>query len=68
MLKPNMGGIDKSVRIVAGIAALSMGYYYQSLWGVLGFIPLFTVTISWCPIYFPFKISTRVEQIVSDEL
>lgn len=67
-LKPNMGGIDKGVRIIAGVAALALGYYYQSAWGLIGLVPLATISVNWCPLYAPFGISTRVESITDDEL
>ena len=68
MLTPNMGGIDKGVRLVAGMSALTLGYYYGSLLGLIGLVPLTTITINWCPLYTPFGISTRVEKITDDEL
>ena len=67
-LKANMGGIDKGVRVVAGIAALGLGYYYGSPLGLIGLVPLTTITINWCPLYAPFGISTRVEKITDDVL
>lgn len=67
-LKPNMGGIDKGVRVIAAAAALGLGYYYQSYWGLIGLIPLTTIIINWCPLYAPFGISTRIEAITDDEL
>lgn len=67
-LKPNMGGIDKGVRVIAGAAALGLGYYYNSPWGLIGAIPLTTIVLNWCPLYAPFGISTRVEAITDDSL
>ena len=67
-LQPNMGGIDKGVRVIAGVAALGLGYYHQSYWGLIGLVPLTTILINWCPLYAPFGISTRVEAITDDEL
>lgn len=67
-LKANIGGIDKGVRVLASVAALGLGYYYQSYLGLLGLIPLVTISINWCPLYAPFGISTCVNAITDDEL
>ncbi len=67
-LTKNMGGIDKGVRVVAGVAALGLGYYYQSYWGLIGLIPLTTIMINWCPLYSPFGISTCIDKVTDDEL
>lgn len=58
-MKCNVGGIDRKLRIVAGLAIIAAGIYFQSWWGVIGMIPLLTGVIGWCPAYFPFGISTR---------
>lgn len=57
-MKKNVGSIDRVVRIVIGITVVGLGLYYQAWWGVLGIIPLFTASISTCPLYMPFGIST----------
>ncbi|RMH64067.1 MAG: DUF2892 domain-containing protein [Calditrichaeota bacterium] len=57
-MKPNIGLFDKLVRYLAGILALTWGYYAQNWWGLLGFIPLFTAMVGWCPIYSIFGFST----------
>lgn len=57
-MKKNVGNADRIVRIVLGLAIFVVGIYYESLWGLLGIIPLFTATIKWCPAYLPFGIST----------
>ncbi len=57
-MNKNIGKIDKALRIIIGIAALGLGYYYQSWWGLLGIIPLATAFIGSCPAYLPFGIST----------
>jgi len=58
-MKQNVGGIDRILRIVVGIALLGAGYYYQNLWGLVGLIPLGTALIGWCPLYLPLGLSTR---------
>ncbi|AGH81831.1 hypothetical protein PCNPT3_09465 [Psychromonas sp. CNPT3] len=57
-MKKNVGCIDRAVRITAGILIILCGIYYQSLWGALGFIPILTGSLGWCPAYLPFGIST----------
>lgn len=58
-MKANIGGTDKVVRYIAGIVIILLGLYFKSWWGALGLIPLLTAIIGWCPLYTPFKISTR---------
>lgn len=58
-MKCNVGGIDRKLRIVAGLAIIAAGVYFQSWWGVIGMIPLVTGVIGWCPAYIPFGMSTK---------
>ncbi|MFA6598061.1 MAG: DUF2892 domain-containing protein [Ignavibacteriaceae bacterium] len=58
-MKKNVGTIDRVLRIVIGVVVVALGIYHQAWWGVLGIIPLFTASISSCPLYMPFGISTR---------
>ena len=58
-MKLNMGKTDRTVRMVIGLAVLGAGYMYGSYWGLLGLIPVLTAFIGWCPLYAPFKISTK---------
>jgi ribose/xylose/arabinose/galactoside ABC-type transport system permease subunit len=60
----NMGGLDRIVRAIAGIAlilyalgivASGTGY---NVWGWIGVVPLLTALIGWCPAYLPFGIKT----------
>lgn len=57
-MKKNVGGIDRLVRITAGLAIGVAGIYFQSWWGLIGLIPLLTGLFSYCPLYVPFKISS----------
>ncbi len=53
----NVGGIDRILRIVIGLAILGWGAYdWQTtgtfnLWFLLGAVPLLTGLIGWCPPY-----------------
>ena len=57
-MKCNVGGIDRGLRIVAGLAILGWGFYAQNWWGAIGAVPLLTGLIGWCPAYLPFGGST----------
>ncbi len=54
----NVGGIDRILRIVVGLAVIGWGIYAKNWLGAIGAIPLFTALIGWCPLYAPFKLST----------
>lgn len=54
----NVGGIDRIVRILLGLALVAMGLYTQSWWGAVGLVPLITGLVGWCPMYLPLKVST----------
>ena len=47
----NVGTVDKVIRIVAGLAIIGAGVYYQNWWGAIGLVPLLTALIGWCPAY-----------------
>jgi hypothetical protein len=46
------------IRIIAGVAIIAAGFYYQSWWGAVGIVPLLTGALRWCPPYQLFNIST----------
>jgi hypothetical protein len=58
-MNKNIGSADKIIRYILGVVILALGYYYESWWGLIGIIPILTATINFCPIYAPFKFSTR---------
>lgn len=58
-MKYNVGTVDRTVRMIAGVAAMIVGLYLKSWWGVIGIVLVFTAAAGWCPAYLPFKISTR---------
>jgi hypothetical protein len=57
-MKKNVGQIDRVVRVVAGLAVLGAGYYFKSWWGVVGFGPLLTAWLGYCPAYQSFGFRT----------
>jgi len=57
-MKANVGNFDRQLRIISGVVIILLGFYFQSLWGLVGIVPLTTGLVKWCPAYLPFKIST----------
>lgn len=60
-----MGSIDKTVRVIVAVALVAL-YYTGVIEGTLGIVlialaTIFVVTsmISFCPLYWPFGLSTR---------
>ncbi len=59
MFKCNVGGVDRVVRIVAGLGILSLAFVGpQTPWGYVGLVVLATGLVGWCPAYVPFGIKT----------
>jgi hypothetical protein len=51
-MKTNEGGIDRVLRILAGVVLLGlMAMGTIGWWGWLGIVPLATGLIGWCPLY-----------------
>ena len=58
-MKKNVGTADRIIRIIAGLAILSLAFVGpQSPWAYLGIIPLATGLIGWCPPYALFGLAT----------
>ena len=57
-MKKNIGSADRTIRIVLGIVIILLGIIFQSWWGLIGIIPLFTALSGTCLLYIPFNIST----------
>jgi len=58
-MKQNVGSIDRSIRIVAGIGLISLVFIGpQTVWGWIGVVPLATALIGWCPPYALLGINT----------
>jgi hypothetical protein len=61
MMKANVGGIDKVLRIVVGVVLLSLVFLIEGAarwWGLVGLIPLGTGVFGFCPLYALFGLST----------
>jgi len=61
VMNKNVGGIDRGLRIAAGVGLLAwaaLGQDSAHLWGLVGIVPLATGLLGWCPAYLPFGIKT----------
>ena len=58
-MNKNVGGIDKLVRIIAGVVLITLAATGTiGVWGWIGVVPLATGLLGWCPAYMPFGIKT----------
>lgn len=58
-MQANVGGIDRIVRIVAGLALVAWAAFFGGpIWAWIGVVPLATGLIGWCPAYPIFGIKT----------
>jgi len=55
----NEGTVDRVLRVIAGLALLSLVFVGpQTMWGLVGIIPLITGLAGTCPIYSILGINT----------
>jgi hypothetical protein len=55
----NEGKVDRALRVIIGLAAISLAFVGpKTPWGWLGAIPLVTGLVGWCPAYSLFGINT----------
>ncbi len=48
----NEGTVDRTIRVVIGIALLSLTVVGpRSAWGLVGLVPLLTGVVGFCPLY-----------------
>lgn len=51
-MNKNEGGLDRGLRIVAGVALISAAATGAvGAWGYVGVVPLLTGLMGWCPLY-----------------
>jgi hypothetical protein len=61
----NEGTADRVIRVIAGITLLVLGWgeivtgTIGTIFKILGFVPLATGIIGWCPLYAALHLSTR---------
>ncbi len=52
MLTHNESSLDRVVRVVLGIVLISLSFIGpKTMWGLIGFVPLATGLIGFCPLY-----------------
>lgn len=52
MMQANVGGIDKTIRIIAGVVLVALAATgVIGWWGWLGVVPLLTGSLNFCPLY-----------------
>ena len=67
-MKQNMGTIDRVVRIVLAVVVAILCFTGQitgtaaTVLGIFAIIFLITSTVGFCPLYVPFKISTKKKE------
>ncbi len=58
-MKANVGGVDRIVRIVAGLALIAWALFANGpAWAWIGVVPLATGLMNFCPAYSILGIST----------
>jgi hypothetical protein len=51
-MKSNVGGIDRVLRIVVGLALIALTLTGTiGVWGWIGLVPLVTAAMGFCPLY-----------------
>ena len=59
LLPRNEGTVDRAVRVIAGIAIVSLAFVGpKTPWGYLGLLPIVTGLLGSCPAYTLFGLST----------
>ena len=58
-MKNNVGGIDRLLRFVVGLALMvAAATGGLGAWAWIGVVPIATGALGWCPAYLPFGLST----------
>jgi hypothetical protein len=58
-MKSNVGGIDRILRVVLGLALIGMAAFgVIGAWGWIGLVPLLTAAMGYCPLYTVLGFST----------
>ena len=59
LLPKNEATIDRAIRVLLGVAVLSLTVVGpQTMWGLVGLVPLFTGLVGSCPVYTLLGVST----------
>jgi hypothetical protein len=58
-MKSNVGGIDRILRVVVGLALIALTLTSTiGAWGWIGVVPLLTAALGFCPLYTVLGFST----------
>tara|TARA_B110001454_G_C12723340_1_gene436816 strand:+ start:28928 stop:29122 length:195 start_codon:yes stop_codon:yes gene_type:complete len=58
-MKKNEGNVDRILRVVVGAGLLSLVFVGpQTMWGLVGAVPLLTGLVGFCPLYKVFGFDT----------
>ncbi len=58
-MKTNVGGADRIFRIILGLVIIVLGFIFKSWWGIIGFVPVITGLLNFCPAYTLLGVSTK---------
>ena len=59
ILKRNEGTADRALRVVVGLGLISLVFVGpQTMWGLVGIVPLLTGSVVMCPLYRIFGMDT----------
>lgn len=57
-MKKNTSLADRIIRVLLGVAIIATGVIFETLWGIVGIIPLVSGLSGFCPLYAVFGFST----------
>lgn len=65
----NEGAVDRVVRVIVGLAVLSLTFVGpHTRWGLVGIVPLATGLVGFCPLYRVLGIRTNSSRTASGNL
>ena len=66
MRRHNVGKSDQTIRLLTGIALLSIIAVFENGWqwiGLIGFVPFLTALFRWCPLYHVLGMNTCEKEV-----
>lgn len=67
-MKLNIGSVERIIRVIVGVVLMGLAYTGTlGVWAYSGVILLVTGLVSWCPLWFLFKVNTRKDASPSQE-
>ncbi len=63
-MKLNENSVDRIIRVIVGLVLIAVGFWFMGgtagiIVGIIGFVPLLTGIIGYCPAYGLFGFSTK---------